>query len=283
MNVTLKELLELTPEQIIQKISGESEPITPASSKSQSIDEITKTLHELEQTLQNESLFPERIIETSDTPPKEIPQRHTADIDTPYDTDGEKDMIELGGFNDDRDTPEDAYRDKYSIPKKKIPPRKKEELYGLHGERDSVEDAYADKYGTGIQPEPDIAPLYPDALPQKLTAQRASKEAFNNIANIDQHKKGTVLTANDGCQYKIVSISEKSNRVKLLSLETLSQHSTPLDKFFGIERKFPYKIGDDVIYKGERYPVDGISPSNNTILLAILNKYVRISQVEKFE
>lgn len=279
MNLTLDELIKLTPEEIVKRLEHKDTSIEYKElQKPQSIDMILESIKELEEKIGKTFSVPKNIIEN--TSQKEVSRQPLHEIDS---SQNDNMSSELGGFQDDRDTPEDAYRDRYDIKKEKPKQRSKEELYGLHGERDSVEDMYTELYGNGPQPEPDTAPLYPDALPQKLTAKRASKEAFKNAGNLELHSKNDIITANDGCQYKIVSISENSNRVKLLSAETLKTHSTPYDLFFGVERKFPYAIGDTVIYKDEEYTIDGISPSNNSVLLSTINKYIRISQIKKIE
>lgn len=51
----------------------------------------------------------------------------------------------LGGFNEERDTIEDVYRDQLGLGPKKPKPVDKSLLHGISGERDTIEDVMADK------------------------------------------------------------------------------------------------------------------------------------------
>jgi hypothetical protein len=218
------------------------------------------------------------------------------------------DGLALGGFNEERDTVEDVYRDKAGIKAKKYEPIDNSLLHGVDGERDTIQDVIQDKrryipnqeeddddddecmenISEGVKMEEVQKITVPEVIGERNYATR-NRSTFTGIGVLGKHKVNDIITGHDGYEYKIVHISMTNNGVQLRRLDTGLNSRTSYEKFFGIKpTPFPYSKGDLVKYfnpntkKFEMYYVVGLNPASNNVQLIINDKkrFIRATKVE---
>jgi hypothetical protein len=211
-------------------------------------------------------------------------------------------------LNDERDTPEDMFRDQHGLKPKRHKPIPKESLHGGE-DRDTIEDVIRDR-NQYIPNQDDDDDIYlepinvkgednmiwtveeqdiqvPNEIKSKMFATN-SRSTFVGVGIEGKHNKGDTVKAHDGNEYKIINITKSNNSVHLRCVNTGYSSRTSYNKFFGIHNNdFAFKKGDLVKYYNpssmseETYEVVGLNPASNNVQLLMggKKKFIRATKV----
>jgi hypothetical protein len=221
--------------------------------------------------------------------------------------------LSLGGFNEERDTIDDVYRDKAGIKPKKYEPVDNSHLHGVDGERDTIADVIRDKTryipNQNDDDDDEFMERIEDVPKEKIKMQETrkvsppeeiraknyatrSRSTFTGIGIIGKHDIGDVVECHDGFDYRIISISMTNNGVHLRRLDTGMKSRTSYEKFFGMKpTPFPYSKNDIVSYynpetmQRENYEVVGLNPASNNVQLIIdgQKRFIRATKITLVE